>query len=416
MIGKRRTVAAAAAAAAALLLAAGCSSSSTPKPPTDSGFTAPSSKETITVGVLTDETGAAASGNKTSVDGVRAGTYYAARNGYTIKFVVGDTATNPATALTVATKFVTQDHVLAVIANSSLTFGAATYLTQHNVPVIGAAEDGPEWAKSSNMFSVFGELQSTKVATTEGAFFKQMGVTNLGVVAYSLPVAANVAEGVAISAQIAGVQVGYKNTKLALGGSVGPVVLQLKSAKVDGLVANVDPDTAFAIIKGLRDQGVNLKVALLPTGYGGDLLDSGAGAKAAAQGVYFLSGYEPVEMQTAATKQFVADLSSASITTEPAYAMYNGYTSVGLLVQALQGAGANPTQASLLASLSNIHKFTAMGLFGDHSVDPNDRENVVAGADNCQWVAQFVGNGFRTVPNALPICGTLVPGKTVPTS
>jgi ABC-type branched-subunit amino acid transport system substrate-binding protein len=403
MIGKRRTVAVAAAAAAALLLAAGCSSS-------------PASKGTITVGVLTDQTGPAASGNKTSVDGVRAGTYYAARNGYTIKYVVGDTATNPATALTVATKFVTQDHVLAVIANSSLTFGAANYLTQHNVPVIGAAEDGPEWTKSNNMFSVFGELQSTKVATTQGAFYKQMGVTSLGVVAYSLPVAAPVAEGAAISAEVAGVHVGYRNTKLALGGDTGPVVLQLKSAGVDALVANVDPDTAFAIIKGLRAQGVNLKVALLPTGYGGDLLGSGPGAQAAAQGVYFLSGYELVEMQTPATKQLVADLSSAGVTTEPTYAMYNGYASVGLLVQALQGAGANPTQTSLLASLNNIHKFTAMGLFGSHSVDPTDRENVVAGADNCQWVAQFVGNGFKTVPNAIPICGTLVPGKTVPTS
>jgi branched-chain amino acid transport system substrate-binding protein len=72
--------------------------------------------------VFADITGPAASGNKTVEAGVKAGTYYAARNGYKVKYVVGDTATNPTTALSVAQKFVTQDHVLAVIASSAITF------------------------------------------------------------------------------------------------------------------------------------------------------------------------------------------------------------------------------------------------------------------------------------------------------
>ena len=53
--------------------------------------TSVASKGTYTVGLLTDETGLAASGNKSSVAGVQAGTVLASRDGYTIKYVVGDT-------------------------------------------------------------------------------------------------------------------------------------------------------------------------------------------------------------------------------------------------------------------------------------------------------------------------------------
>lgn len=411
MIRKPRTVLAAAAAVATVLLAAGCGSSSSGG--STAGATGAATNKTITVGVIADMTGAAASGNKSVVQGVKAGTYYASRNGYTIKYIVGDTATNPATALAIAQKFVTQDHVFAVLANSSLLFAAAPYLTAHNVPVIGAAEDGPEWITSKNMYSIFGALQTTKVATTMGKFFKMQGVTNLGVAAYSLPIASESGAAAAASAEAAGIKVGYLNAKVSLGSDVAPIVLAMKDAKVDGIVMQMDPDTAFGIIKGLRDQGVNLKVALLPTGYGGDLLQAGPGALAAAQNVYFLSGYELMEMGTPATKSFAADLKSAGVNGVPAYGMYNGYISVGLLVQALKAAGANPTSASLLTALSGIHDFTALGLYGSHKLDINDRENIVAGADNCQWIAKLEGSTFKPVPNAIPVCGDIVPGKTV---
>lgn len=412
MIRKRRAMfTAAAASVAAVLLAAGCGSSSSGG--STAGPSGASSNKTITVGVIADITGAAASGNKSVTDGIKAGQFYASRNGYTIKYVVGDTASNPATTLAVAQKLVTQDHVFAVLANSSLLFAAAPYLTSHNVPVIGAGEDGPEWITSKNMFSIFGALQTTKVATTMGKFFKMEGVTNLGVAAYSLPIASESGAAAAASAEAAGIKVGYLNAKVSLGSDVAPIVLAMKNAGVDGIVMQMDPDTAFGIIKGLRDQGVNLKVALLPTGYGGDLLQAGPGALAAAQNVYFLSGYELVEMQTTATKQFAADVKSAGIKTEPTYAAYNGYISVGLLVRALKAAGANPTSASLITALSGIHDWDAVGLFGSHKLDINDRENIVAGADNCQWIAKLEGSTFKPVPGAIPVCGDIVPGKTV---
>src|SRR3954454_8980002 len=179
---------------AALVVAAGCSSSgggggnnasSTPAGG-GSSTAAAGPLKTVTIGVLQDGTGPAASGNKTAIDGVKAGVVYAQRNGYKIKYVVGDTATNPSTALAAAQKFITRDHVDAVIAHSAITFAAAPYLTQHKVPVIGAAEDGPEWITAMNMFGVFGALHTTKVADTTGKLFKLLDVSTVGAIGYSI--------------------------------------------------------------------------------------------------------------------------------------------------------------------------------------------------------------------------------------
>ncbi|HEX4863001.1 MAG TPA: ABC transporter substrate-binding protein, partial [Acidimicrobiales bacterium] len=368
---------------------------------------------TYTIGILTDLTGPAASGNKTIVQGVQAGVLLAKRDGYTIKYVVGDTTTSPSGALSAAQKMVEQDHVFAVIAHSALAFAATTYLTQHNIPVVGAAEDGTEWQTSKNMFGVYGAVHTEAVSTTDGDFFKMQGVTTVGALGYSIsPSSSESAQGAAKSAANVGLKVGFVDAAFPFGSTnVQPIALQMKSAGVDGITATVDPNTGFALVTALRQAGADLKVALLPTGYGGDLLQAGPGALQEAQNVYFTLTYEPVEMHTPATEQFQADLKSVGVTDEPTYAEYNGYLSVALLIKGLSAAGSNPTQASLITALSNIHDWDALGMFGTHHLDINNR--TAAGQTNCVWVTKLVGNNFQLVPGADPICGHLIPGLTV---
>ena len=74
-MGNKRARILAVAAAAGLMVAAGCGSSSSSGSGSGGG-------KTYTVGILTDVTGPAASGNKTSVQGVQAGTVLAKRDGY----------------------------------------------------------------------------------------------------------------------------------------------------------------------------------------------------------------------------------------------------------------------------------------------------------------------------------------------
>lgn len=420
-----------AAAAGALIVAAGCSSSSSSHAtsttaaaaPTTVGAAAPSTspssvpdRGTYTIGVLTDLTGLAASGNKTSVQGAQAGVVLASRNGFTLKLAVGDTTSSPNGALAAAQKLVEQDHVTAVIMVSALGFGAAPYLTSQGIPVVGFAEDGPEWITATNMFSIVGALHTNLVSTTLGQFFKMQGVTTVGALGYSIsPSSAEAAKGAADSAKAAGLKVGYLNASFTFGSTnVQPVALAMKSAGVDGETSTVDPNTAYALITALRQAGDNLKVAVLPSGYGADVLQAGPGALQAAQDVYFTLGFQPVEMHTAATDQFLSDLKAAGISgeeaTEPTANMYSGYVAMGLLVQGMVAAGANPTKAAIISALSNIHDFSAMGLWGGKTLDINDRTDIAGGVGNCSWVTKLSGSSFQLVQGADPICGTVIPG------
>ena len=179
------------------------------------------------------------------------------------------------------------------------------------------------------------------------------------------------------------------------------------------MTAAVAANTAFALVASLKQQGADLKAAALATGYGADLLEAGPGALKDAQNVYFSLGYEPMEMQTTATKAFAGDLKSAGISGDPSYGMYSGYTAVGILVRGLKDAGGQPSQTSLISALQKVHDWNALGLFGTHSVDLNDRQNQANGADNCLWFTQLQGNSFTLVKGADPICGTVVQGVTV---
>ncbi len=401
-------------ATVALLLAGACSSSKS----SSSGSTAPSGSagggKTITIGLLGDFSGAAASGNKTYANGIKAGAVLAGRDGYTIKYTVADTQTSPTAALAAAQKLVTQDHVLVVLAQSAITFAAAPYLNSQHVPVIGVAEDAGEWATDKNMFPIGGALHITAVGTTLGQLFKLLGATTVGTLGYGIsPSSADSAEGGMKSAQAAGLKNGYMNANFPFGSTnVQPVAIAMKAAGVDAFYASVDPNTSFSLITALRQEGVALKAATLPDGYGADTLQAGPGALQAAQNVYFLLGYEPVEMNTPATKQFQADLAASGTTGVPTYSEYNGYLSVGLLVRALKAAGGNPNQASLTTALSNIHDWDALGLWGGRTEDINDRTDVLA-TSQCSWVTKLVGSDFQLVPGADPLCGSIIPGLTV---
>jgi branched-chain amino acid transport system substrate-binding protein len=420
-----------AALAGVLFVAAGCSSSS--KSGAATGTTAPSpttapsasptasAPQSYTIGVLTDMTGLLSSGQHTSPLGVKAALGAADANGYKFKYVVADTTSSPAGTLAAAQQLVGQDHVFAVIMDSGLGFAAAPYLTSKGIPVIGADVDGPEWVTSRNMFSIFGTPDFTKVETTTGQFLKLVGASNFAAIGYGIsPASAEAARGSAVSAQVAGIKVGYLNANFPFGTNVGPLVLAMKGAGVDSFAADVEQNTSFAILAGLRQEGVTVKAPLLAVGYGGDLRDAGPGAEQQAQGAYFSLSYEPVEMHTPATDRFAsamqtyAGVSAGEIT----FNEYLGYVSGDALVTGLKAAGPGPTQASLIEAMLGIRTYGAAGLFGSHTIGfAMDQRGVgSSGADNCEWWLRWSGSSFNLVNGAEPICGTVVPGKTVSAS
>jgi branched-chain amino acid transport system substrate-binding protein len=61
-----------------------------------------------------------------------------------------------------------------------------------------------------------------------------------------------------------------------------------------------------------------------------------------------------------------------------------------------------------------IRDWNAAGLFGSHSIGfAMDQRGLGSGADNCLWLTRYSGTTFHLVSGADPICGKVLPGKTV---
>lgn len=400
------------AAVAALVvpcLLAACGSSSGNNSP---GSSSPgTSAHTYTIGVLADLTGPAASVNGSANLGVEAGIKRAAREGYKIKEVLADTGSSPSQVLSGAQKLVDEDDALAVVASSSVTFGAAPWLTSQDVPVIGWSEDGPEWLTSKNMFSPGGPSDPALAATTFGKFWKMEGVTDVGVAGYAYVLSTEGAKSFADSARSVGLKVGYLNDTFPIGSTnVAPIAIALKSDKVNGFISLLEPNASLLTNEAIEQEGIKLKASVLSTGYGGDLETAGQGAMEAANGAYFYLQFEPVELHTAATEELQNDLRSVGVTTDPTFAEYEGYLSVDLFVQGLEKAGADPSRAHLIAALNGIKNYDAAGLLGERTIDIGARTPVPSGVDNCLWFTKLSGTTYHLVPGAEPLCGSLIPG------
>jgi len=227
------------------------------------------------------------------------------------------------------------------------------------------------------------------------------------------PSSAAAARAASVSVAQQGIRTGYLNDTFAYGSTnVEPEALAMKSAGINGMVADTDSDTVFALVAALKNLNVKLKVALLPTGYGGDLYNAGPTATQAAQGDDFLSYFEPEEMHTPATEALQSALAKyAGIHVDATFAEYLAYLSILGLVQGLKGAGPNPTSTAIITSLSHITDYTAEGLWGGHqSVNWSTRPMA---SKSCYWMTKFSGSTFHLISGADPVCGYIIPGKSV---
>jgi branched-chain amino acid transport system substrate-binding protein len=86
---------------------------------------------------------------------------------------------------------------------------------------------------------------------------------------------------------------------------------------------------------------------------------------------------------------------------------------MALLMRGLHAVGSEPTRSSFINALSQVKDFDALGLLGSHKLDLSRNGTVVFGPDNCVYITQLVGSSFRLVDGADPICGSVIPGKTV---
>jgi branched-chain amino acid transport system substrate-binding protein len=430
MLATRRRALAAAVAVGALV-AAGCSSSSKPSGSGSattaaghaSGNTASApgvTPTTVSVGLITSETGVA---SPEYVPGIVKGAQarfdlqnaQGGVHGRTLTLNVKDDQSSP-TGFSTAAQDLASGGNFGIIADSAFVFGGYRPMQQQGVPVVGAGVDGPEWGEqpNTNMFSVLPVDPKTPQYTTEGLFVKDRGGTNVAGFGYSVsPSSTAAAKGVAKIAEAVGIKAGLIDTSIPFGGvNAGPIALEMKSAGVDSAIMQMDNNTNFAIVTAAKQAGVPLKVPISATGYGQSLLDQPA-AVDSAQGGYFATICDPVELQTSQTKNWQAALQKyEGFTGVPGFDWCEGYITADLMIKGLEQAGQNPTRQSFINNLRQVSSYNPAGLL------PNTLNFTLAAFGKapqnlCGYYPQLQGTKFVLVPNDHPVCGTLIPNSNM---
>ncbi len=335
-------------------------------------------------------------------------------NGHKLVPLVLDDQTSPSTIVT-AIQLALSKGVIGIVSGSELFFLAAKYPNQAGVPVTGSFSDGPEWGEQpyTNMFSSDHGSVDPKypVNTLIGSFIKQHGGTVIGTYGYSIsPQSTSSTIGNARSFQLAGGKVGVVDTSIPLGGTdFTSAALVAKQKNVDSIFPSLQNSSNFALDTAFVQAGVKLKVALFVTGYEPDVINSPSWS--ALQGAYFFSIFRPFSLPNAGTEQMAAAMQKYAGFTKnqfPNFGESESWVGADLMIKGIEGAGSNPTHASVVKSLRSITAYNADGLLPT-TID----YSTIFGHDSpdCAWALQVRHSGFVPL-SAQPICGHDVPGTS----
>ena len=369
---------------------------------------------TLKVGVLTTLSGPASSAFAGTTDGVTARFAAYKEDGgkcasTTFDVVKADDASSAQGALTATQKLVQQDKAYAVLEVSPFFYGAAQFATTvgKGTPIIGGGFDGAkQWNDTKNNLLPASTVPDyTKTYSTSGDYFKGVGGTKIAGVAYESPSSQAGLEATLKSAEAAGLKRGYVNNSVPFGSTdVGAIVLGIIGSKADVIAMSINPDTAFAVVAGLKQAGYKTKAVLTATGYGADLLES-APAVQAGQGVTFSTGWAPAELKNAGTERMSKALKdhAGSKSGIPGFSQAMGWLTADLFLHGLEIAGCGAAQAKVLESIRADKTWTGNGLF------PAPKDFTTVAADKqCLYFLRLKGSAFVPEPNATPLCGSVV--------
>jgi branched-chain amino acid transport system substrate-binding protein len=410
--------------AAIVLAACGSSGSSNPGS-SNTGSANPGSgssgTKTVTIGIIGSKTGpqaplfSAMAGyvqdriNKANATNEVPGVHF--------KTAVDDNQSTPAGELTAAHDLVQNKHVFGIIEADALGFSAYRYLVQQKVPVVAPGFDGPEYGDSANR-NLFAEEGSSDPhnhsVTTFGTELKGQGVTKLAVIADGdSPAAAATAKVIAASAKNAGIAVPYNAKSVTFATTdFTQVASDIKRAGADGVISEMQSNQNAALVTALKQDDVSTKAIVFSTGYGPDTTDNAALTKVS-QGVDFSTVYPPIELQSAATKAFSADLSKyAGVTGDPSFAASTGWFIGDLFMKGMTLAGKNPTPASFITGLRDDTDYNPYGLYSPGlNLTQFGQSTATLAPGNCNWLTKLKGSTFQPINGDEPACGTNIPNS-----
>jgi branched-chain amino acid transport system substrate-binding protein len=337
-------------------------------------------------------------------------------NGHKLVGMVLDDQTSPNQIVT-AVQDALSKGAFGIVSTSPLFFLAAKYPNQQGVPVTGGFFDGPEWGTApynSNMFAAdVGSLNPKyPVNTAIGAFLKAHGGTVICSYGYGIsPSSSRSAVGTVDSFVHSGGKQGVLDTSIPFGSvAMTTPALVAKQKGCNAFYAGLDDNSNFALATALKQAGVKPKVVVFPTGFEPSVV--GGPAWANIQGGYFDTVFHPFQLPNAGTKQMQSALEKYGHFTSsqfPNFSQYESWLGADLMIQGLEAAGKNPTQAGVIQALRKLKSYNGNGLLPENLNFSTD-----FGKDlpkSCGWYMIAEKNGF--VPaSAQPFCGTDLPNTT----
>jgi branched-chain amino acid transport system substrate-binding protein len=321
--------------------------------------------------------------------------------------VVEDDQSSPTGSLAATQQLMSQG-VYAIERFSPYDFGG--YKASSSIPTTGGGFDGPEWATALNMFSTTGDSNGrTSNNTVNANFFKLVGATNVGGLAYGVsPSSTGSIQDTKTALQMIGLKMGYENLSVPFGGvDVTAYVLAMKQAGVNGAACSCVQSTNLAMFTGLRQAGLT-NVKSLAYASADSSVFSNATAAAASQGAYFPSQFPPLDQNNPATNTMVANLKQYDPLYKggyPSFGATGAYLAAALMVKGLQEAGQNPTRQSFITNMRTVASWDANGLFAS---PVSFNKPGTSQPTRCEWFVQVKGNTFvsNTVNGGKPVCGT----------
>jgi len=343
-----------------------------------SGGGGTTSTDTIKIGVNYEQSGAVATYGQDSVDGIQMAidevNAAGGVNGKKIELVKYDTKSDPQEALTLATKLMTQDKVVAVLGPATSGSFTATIpaANQYKVPVIsGSATADTVTVDSSGAVQpyAFRTCFSDSLQGTAAANYA-LNTLNAKTAVIIKDNSNDYGKGLADNFTKAFTAGGgtIVDEEAYVGGDTdfNAILTRVRAMQFDMIYLPGYYNEAGLIIKAARDLGINQPV-VGPDGFDSPDLLTLAGASAL-NNVFFTNHYSSLD-QSEKVQTFIAAF-KAKFNKDPSAFNALGYDTANFVVDAIKRAGTdNLTGESLQAALASTKDFPAVT--GTFSVDAN---------------------------------------------
>ena len=328
-------------------------------------------------------------------------------NGRKITLQKNDDLGDGAAQVTAARNAVQQQQAFGIISASRVDT-MFDFLKTQNVPVTGYPGQ-PAYVEDKNVFGFAGSGNIGYFADAYVNKMKELGATNLAVLAHNSPGSLNSANGMMQAAEANGLKVGVKSLDVPLGSfDATALAIQMKEAGVDGIYAPTLTDSSVSVLRAAKQQGVDLKAVFVSSVYDPRVADQISEFIQGAVTTTLAVVPNQLASENDAVQAYIDTMKKYAPDTDPSAGFAEvGYISADLFITGLEEAGDCVTRDSFVEALRGVTDYDGAGLLTEKAkFSGGDAPNGGERYGSCAWFVTREGSAWE--PDAKPTCGDLI--------